>query len=84
MKPITVVLIAAALAAPCPALADECGNAVTDYNAVLVHVQDATQRFSTCVGESLGVNACSKEFNGLRLAYGEFQSAVAIYIKQCR
>ena len=73
-----------ALAAPQAAWADECGNAVTDYNAVLLALNDATQKFSACVAGSLGTDSCAREFGQLRTAYGEFQSAVAIYVKQCR
>ncbi len=72
------------LAAPCAAFADECGDAVTDYNAVLVKLHDAEQKFSSCVANSLGTDSCSNEFQQLRSAYGEFESAVSVYVKQCR
>ena len=84
MKPIAVVLLVTALVSSSPVRADECGDAVTDYNSVLAHLQDATQRFSNCVAGSLGVNNCSGEFSRLRSAYGEFAAAVVIYTRQCR
>jgi hypothetical protein len=84
MKPLGIFLMAMALAMPQLAFADECSNAVTDYNTVLPHLNDATQHFTSCVANSLGLDTCAKEFSKLRSAYGEFESAVVIYIKQCR
>ena len=79
-----VVLLVIALTAPTLVWADECSEAVTDYNAVLVHLNTANEKFSACVANSLGTDNCATEFARLRSAYGEFESAVAIYIKQCR
>jgi hypothetical protein len=84
IKSIRVVSIMISLVIPQLAWADECGDAVTDYNAVLVKLHDATQKFSNCVANSLGTDNCSNEYRQLRAAYGEFESAVSIYIKQCR
>jgi hypothetical protein len=84
MKAMRVVAIAAVLSAPYPALADECGDAVLDYNAVLPRLEDATQKFSACVANSLGVDSCSKEYSRLQAVFGEFQSVVFVYRKQCR
>ena len=78
-----VVALAVALAAA-PAAADECGDAVNDYNAVLSHLNDAMQRYSTCIADSKGMDDCAAAFRALRTAQGEFASAVDIYIKQCR
>ena len=79
-----VVFLVTALSAPTLAFADACGDAVIDYNAVLVHLNTANEKFTACVANSLGTDNCAKEFERLRAAYGEFESAVAIYIKQCR
>jgi hypothetical protein len=84
MKSIRVVSILIALAVPRLASADECGDAVVDYNAVLARLHEATQKFSSCVASSLGTDDCSAEFRALRRAHGEFESAVALYMKQCR
>lgn len=84
MKSMRVVAAIVALIAPCSALADECGDAVVDYNAVLARLEDATQKFSTCVANSLGVDNCAKEYSRLRSIFGEYESAVFIYRKQCR
>jgi len=65
------------------ARADECGDAVKDYNLVIGHLEDAVQQFSACVANSLGRQSCAREFSRLQSAYGEYQSAVAIYSKQC-
>ena len=79
-----VIAIIVLLAAPCSAFADECSDAVLDYNAVLNRLEDAMQKFSACAANSLGVDNCSKEFGRLRSAFGEFESTVLIYRKECR
>jgi hypothetical protein len=76
-------VLAMVLAAVPAARADECSNAVSDYNSVLARLNDAAQKFTDCVANSLGADACSKEFGKLRSVYGEFQSAVALYRKVC-
>ena len=83
IRTLRIFTVVTALAAIQSASADECGDAVRDYNAVLPRLSDAAQNFSNCVAESLGRDACTKEFAALRSAYGEFQAAVAIYKKQC-
>ncbi len=65
------------------ARADECGDAVRDYNTVIGRLEDAMQQFSTCVANSLGRHNCSREFSRLQSAYAEYQSAVFIYTRQC-
>jgi len=65
------------------ARADECSDAVTDYNSVLPRLTDALQHFSNCVANSLGRDTCSREFGRVQSAYGEFQSAVTLYKKEC-
>jgi hypothetical protein len=65
------------------AWADECGDAVTDYNTVLDQLNDATQKFSSCIANSLGTDGCSKEFGRLRMVYSQYQSAVTLYRTQC-
>lgn len=65
------------------AWADECGTAVTDYNAVLPHLNEAMAHYSSCVANSLGKDDCTRAFARLRAAQGEFASAVSIYKKQC-
>jgi hypothetical protein len=79
-----IVLIVVALAAAQAAQADECADAVNDYNAVLPRLNDATQRFNTCIADSKGMDDCSAAFRRLRAAHDEFSSAVAVYVKQCR
>jgi hypothetical protein len=83
MKALCIVAVMAALAVAQSARADECGDAVRDYNAVLPRLNEATQKFSNCVAESLGRDVCAREFAGVRSAYSQFQAAVAIYKKQC-
>ena len=83
-KAIGIVVLAGALTLPFAARADECSDAVDDYNAVLGRLLDAMQRFSTCVADSKGMNACGAEFAHLRVAYGEYAATVAMYEKQCR
>jgi len=83
MTHILRILVAIAALTVTQAQADECGDAVRDYNAILPQLSEAVQHFTSCVANSLGRDACAKEFNGVRKAYGEFQAAVAIYKKQC-
>ncbi len=83
IQSIRIFAIIVSLAAFQLARADECGDAVTDYNTVLPRLTDAVQHFSNCVANSLGLDTCVKEFSSLRSAYGEFQSAVALYKKEC-
>ena len=78
-----VAVILAVLGGPVAAFADECGDAVRDYNAVLLEMNAATEKFSACVAESLGKNNCATEFRHLQLVYGQYQAAVAVYIRQC-
>jgi hypothetical protein len=84
VQSIRVLAILTALIVPQLARADECGDAVVDYNAVLAKLNEATQSFSNCVANSLGTDSCSVEFRVLRQAQGEFESAIALYIKDCR
>jgi hypothetical protein len=65
------------------ASADECGDAVRDYNSVLSKLTDALEQFSTCVADSKGHHDCTKEFGQLRSAHRQFASVVAIYSKDC-
>jgi hypothetical protein len=83
VKAIRVVSFVVALFTAPMALADECYDAVLNYNHYLPRLNDAEQRFSTCVAESLGNNDCAKEFAALQAAYKDFASAVAFYKKNC-
>jgi hypothetical protein len=76
------VVVVASISSPL-AWADECGNAVGDYNTVLAQLNDATQEFSACVADSLGMHDCATQFKKLQLLYGQFQAAVDVYLKQC-
>ena len=78
-----IVVLAVALAMPAAALADECGDAVRDYNDVLAQLHTANDEFTACVADSLGRKACAKEFTRLQSAYRQFESAVAMYTRQC-
>jgi hypothetical protein len=82
-KPIHAVAIVIALLAAPLARADECGDAVLNYNFYLPRLNDAIQRFSTCVADSLGKDRCAKEFAALQAAYKDFASAVSYYKKNC-
>ncbi|MGH9809186.1 MAG: hypothetical protein ACRD9W_18360 [Terriglobia bacterium] len=78
-----LVSIVIALSCAQIASADECGDAVRDYNAVMNRLEDAMQKFTACTANSLGRDSCTPEFRTLGSAYGEYQSAVAVYKKQC-
>ncbi|MBV8790574.1 MAG: hypothetical protein JO205_04580 [Pseudolabrys sp.] len=79
---IRIALLVLALSAA-PALADECGDAVRDYNAIISKMTDAMDQFRTCFADSKGMDDCAVSFNKLRLAYGQFTSIVSFYSKQC-
>ena len=83
IKLIGVVCLVLALAGATAALADECGDAVRDYNSVLSRLTDAMERFSTCVADSKGLKDCAKEFGQLHSLHRQFSSVVAIYSKDC-
>ena len=82
MKLVCAVTIAVLLTAHA-ARADECADAVVDYNAVLSRLNDAMQHYSSCVADSKGTDKCSGAFARLRRAHEEYEAAVAVYIKQC-
>ena len=65
------------------ASADECGDTVRDYNAVLSRLGDAVEQFRTCVADSKGMDSCNRQFGALRSVHSQFASVVAIYSKQC-
>ncbi len=81
---IIIALAATQFAATPPAWADECTDAVLDYNEVLSQLTDAMEKFSTCIADSKGTDNCLHEFNRLRSAHGQFAAAVSVYVKQCR
>jgi hypothetical protein len=83
IKAVRVGAVIVSLAFAPVAWADECGDAVRDYNTVIGRLEDAMQQFSTCVANSLGRHHCSREFSRLQSAYAEYQSVVSIYSKQC-
>ncbi|MBV9348600.1 MAG: hypothetical protein JOZ70_07145 [Pseudolabrys sp.] len=72
-----------ALALTGPALADECSDAVRDYNDVVIALTEATQRFSTCVAASLGMDSCATEYAHLHSAYNRYAAIVAFYSGHC-
>ena len=83
LRRVGIAVLAFLLALSAPARADECADAVDDYNAVLGRLLDAMQHFSACVADSKGTDACAADFARLRAAYGEYASTVATYKRQC-
>ncbi|MCW5692186.1 MAG: hypothetical protein KIT48_07465 [Pseudolabrys sp.] len=82
-KTMRVIVFALALAVPAAAWADECGDAVRDYNDILAQLHTANDEFTACVADSLGRKTCAKEFARLQSAYRMFESAVVMYTRQC-
>jgi hypothetical protein len=80
---VRIVTIILALAAVQPANADECGDAVREYNVILPLLNDAVQHFSSCLANSLGHDSCVTDFASMRALYNQFESAVAVYEKIC-
>ena len=84
IKAAHVVSFAIALLAAPVASADECYDAVLNYNHFLGEVLDAMQAYSTCIADSKGMDRCDKPFAKLQEAHKQFAAAVSLYIKQCR
>ena len=82
-KTMRVIVFALALAVPAAAWADECGDAVRDYNDILAQLHTANDEFTACVADSLGRKTCAKEFARLQSANRMFESAVVMYTRQC-
>lgn len=80
---IRIVVLALTLALPPAAAADECGDAVRDYNDILAQLHTANDEFTACVADSLGRKKCAREFARLQSAYRQYESAVAMYTRQC-
>ncbi|MGI8525986.1 MAG: hypothetical protein ACR2K5_07360 [Pseudolabrys sp.] len=83
IKAIGILALAIPLASSHAARADECGDAVRDYNTVLSSLSDALEQFRSCVADSKGLDDCNKPFARLRSTHGQFASVVAVYSKQC-
>jgi hypothetical protein len=83
MKPIGTVALVLWLASSSIAIADECGDAVRDYNEVISKLTDAMEQFRTCIADSKGMDGCAKQFSQLRSIYNQYSSVVAFYSKQC-
>ncbi len=79
IKTLRAAAFAAAVMAAPAVFADECGDTVRDYNAVLSRLTDAIEQFSTCIADSKG----SEPFNRLRSVHSQFASVVTIYSNQC-
>jgi hypothetical protein len=82
-RAIRIVVLALTLALPAAAAADECGDAVRDYNDILAQLHTANDEFTACVADSLGRKKCAREFARLQSAYRQYESAVAMYTRQC-
>ena len=82
-RAIRFVVLALTLALPAAAAADECGDAVRDYNDILAQLHTANDEFTACVADSLGRKKCAREFARLQSAYRQYESAVAMYTRQC-
>jgi hypothetical protein len=81
---IVISLAVAQSATIMPARADGCTVAVLDYNYILPRLNDAMDKFSTCIADSKGTDKCLKEFSQLRIEHEQFAAAVATYMKECR
>jgi hypothetical protein len=83
MKTFICVFLLTLAAGASPAAADECGDAVRDYNSVVIALTDATRTFSECVAGSLGMDSCAAQFGKVQSSYNQYASIVAFYSKQC-
>lgn len=83
MKKSMGLFLLALIGSASTATADECGDAVRDYNVVVIALTEATQQFSNCVAGSLGMNNCAAELGKLNSNYNQYAAIVAFYSKNC-
>ena len=83
MKTFIRVCLLTLAAGASPALADECGDSVRDYNTIVIALTDSTRQFSECVAGSLGMDSCAAQFGKVQSVYNQYESIVAFYSKQC-
>ena len=65
------------------ARADDCSDAVDNYNFVTGQLSDALHRYVNCISSSRGTDDCSSEFRRVRSAQDDFESAVSQFQSNC-
>jgi hypothetical protein len=78
-----VLLTGMSLAFPTTAFADDCEDAVQQYNSVLSDMDSTIRRLRSCVADSKARDDCSTEFRRLKSAYDDFETAVSRYRRDC-
>ena len=83
IKSIGVGALIVSLAFVPAARADECGDAVRDYKRSSAAWKTRCSSSPPASPTASAAHSCSREFRQLQSAYGEYESAVSVYTKQC-
>lgn len=77
--------IVVALASPGALRADveDCRDAISSFKSARSDIAGALQAYVACVSSSNGHDDCSSEFDTLRSAQDDFESAVSNYDSNC-
>jgi hypothetical protein len=68
---------------PVHAGAEECNDAIEQYNSTLSDIEYALRRYSRCVSGSQGQDDCYSEFRRLKSAQDDFEAAVSDHGSEC-
>jgi hypothetical protein len=86
-KILSVVLLCAGSIACEPQYAmagpTECQDAITEYKSAMSDISTALQAYTACLSTSNGHDDCSSEFETLRSAQDDLESAVCEYESEC-
>jgi len=62
---------------------EECQGALDTYNAAISDVASAKEDYDNCTSSNDGEDDCSSEFEGLKSAQDDLESAVSDYQANC-
>jgi hypothetical protein len=61
----------------------ECQDAVAEYKSAMSDISTALQAYTDCLSTSQGHDDCSTDFETLRSAQDDLESAVSEYESEC-
>ncbi|MGA3156011.1 MAG: hypothetical protein ABSE43_00405 [Steroidobacteraceae bacterium] len=62
----------------------DCTDAVSNYDLAVDDIAQALKRYSTCLNNSRGHDDCDSEFDALRRAQNNFETAVGAMKSSCK
>ena len=62
---------------------DSCADAASQYKTAKSDVEDALKAYNDCIDSADGHDDCSSEFETLKSAQDDFESAVSDYESEC-